>query len=33
MLHQRSSARIMRAVALTVLLVILSVLSRIVFGH
>ena len=33
MMHQRSTARIMRAVALTALLVILSVLSGIVFGH
>jgi hypothetical protein len=33
MMHQRSTARIMRSVALTALLVILSVLSGIVFGH
>jgi len=33
MMHLRSTARIVRAVALTALLVILSVLSRIVFGH
>ncbi len=33
MMHRRSTARIMRAVALTALLVILSVLSGVVFGH
>jgi hypothetical protein len=33
MMHQRSAARLTRAVALTVFLVILSVLSRMVFGH
>ena len=32
-MHQRSTTRLMRAVALTALLVILSVLSRMVFGH
>ena len=33
MMHQRSTVRLARAVALTALLVILSVLSGIVFGH
>jgi hypothetical protein len=33
MMHQRSTARIMRAVALTAPLVILSVLSGTFFGH
>jgi hypothetical protein len=33
MRHQRSTARMMRAVAPTALLIILSVLSGIVFGH
>jgi hypothetical protein len=33
MMHQRSTARIVRAVALAALLVILSALSSIVFGH
>ena len=32
-MSQRSTPRLMRAVALTVFLVILSVLSRMVFGH
>jgi hypothetical protein len=33
MMHRRFTARIMRAVALTVLLMILSVLSGMVVGH
>jgi hypothetical protein len=33
MMRQRSTSRLMRAVALTAFLVILSVLSRMVFGH
>jgi hypothetical protein len=33
MMHQRATEHIMRAMALTALLVILSVLSGTVFGH